>query len=373
MAMNFYRSDGWVKTVQGPAVSGAQVYVCTQPANVTPPITPPRTTPVPWLGPNPQALIYSDNGLTPITQPVITDGFGHYNFYALPGLYTVVVMYGGKVQEVLVDQSLGNVGTSSGTSILFETNGSPNFNQTLQNLVQGAGVTIVTDNLGNTVISSSSIPTGLVLKTNGILNGSQALLNLVNGSGINITQDGLGNTTLAAVASSGQNVVDIPWVYPSVIAGGSQTEVSSTGVVMFPASSISVFASHWKITIDVLSASIAFDDFSVARTLPGSLNVIDWTPVTFGGTNGPTLAAGMHTSDSINLQIDAAHDYYFMCHEPTGSAGANRLVSTDYSGTYPGGTMGNGTVDQIGVSPIQNPLFTGVLNSGMWIVSWQAA
>src|SRR5271154_2647911 len=150
---NYYRSDGWVKTTLGPAVPGAQVYVCTQPANVFPPATPPRTTPVPWTGPNPLASIYSDDGITPIVQPIITDGFGHYDFYALPGLYTVVIVNGGTVQQYYVDQSLGNVGTSSGTSLLLSTNGTPNFNQLVQNLVQGAGIIITTDNFGNTTIT----------------------------------------------------------------------------------------------------------------------------------------------------------------------------------------------------------------------------
>ncbi len=153
-SINFYRSDGWVKTTQGPAVPGAQVYILTQPANVVAPITPPRTTPVPFV-PNPQAQIYSDSGNTPIVQPIMTDGFGHYNFYVLPGLYTVAIYYGGKLQNYYVDQSIGNIGSSSGSSVVFETNGSPNFNQLLQNLVQGAGIVISTDNLGNTTIRTS--------------------------------------------------------------------------------------------------------------------------------------------------------------------------------------------------------------------------
>src|ERR1700722_4536297 len=106
---NFYRSDGWGKNTQGPAVSGAQVCVCTKPANVFPPTTPPRTTPVPWTGPNPLATIWSDDGTTPIIQPIITDGFGHYDFYALPGLYSLVIVYNGTVQQFYVDQSVGNV------------------------------------------------------------------------------------------------------------------------------------------------------------------------------------------------------------------------------------------------------------------------
>jgi hypothetical protein len=155
MPLNYYRSDLWVKTVLGPAVPGAQIYVCTQPANVTPPITPPRTTPVPWIGPNPQALIYSDDGLTPITQPIITDGFGHADYYVLPGLYTVVILYNGNVQEVLVDQSIGGIGSAGGSGVLLETNGSPNFNQAILNLNQGAGILLFSDNLGNTTVTNA--------------------------------------------------------------------------------------------------------------------------------------------------------------------------------------------------------------------------
>lgn len=147
MATVYYREDGWVKSTLGPAISGAQIYVCTQPANQT-------------LPPTPLANIFSDpNGLVPITQPVYSDGFGHYDFYAAPGLYTIMVAFNGSIQRVYPDQSIGNVGsTGSGSSILFETNGTPDFNQLIRNLVQGAGITIVTDNSGNTTVTSTGLP-----------------------------------------------------------------------------------------------------------------------------------------------------------------------------------------------------------------------
>jgi len=95
MATQFFRNDGWVKSQQGVAVPGAQIYVCSQPANSTVP-------------PTPLAAIYSDNaGLSPITQPIITDGFGHYDFYALSGLYTVIVALGGTIQQTYTDQLVG--------------------------------------------------------------------------------------------------------------------------------------------------------------------------------------------------------------------------------------------------------------------------
>ena len=201
---NFYRSDGWVKTTLGPAVSGAQVYILSQPANVTPPITPPRTTPVPFV-PNPQVLVYSDAGLTQVTQPVITDGFGHYDFYVLPGLYTVAIYYGGKLQQYYIDQSIGNMGSGGGGPLILETNGSPNFNQNLQNLVQGAGIIIATDNYGNTTVTNQNPnPSGpaLLLETNGTHNGDQTLLDLVADPGVVIYDDGIGNVHIGSTSAS---------------------------------------------------------------------------------------------------------------------------------------------------------------------------
>jgi hypothetical protein len=95
-----FRADGWVKSVLGPAIAGAKVYVCTQPANTA------------FVPPSPLANVFSDVlGAAPIVQPILTDGFGHYNFYALSGFYTVVVSNVGKIQQVYSDQTVGLPGT----------------------------------------------------------------------------------------------------------------------------------------------------------------------------------------------------------------------------------------------------------------------
>ena len=105
--INYFRMDGWVKTVQGYAVPGAQVWVCLQPANVA------------SVPPSPLVNIFSDHsGLVPITQPILTDGFGHYDFYAQPGTYTIVIAIGGVISQVYPDQSIGGVG--SGTGLVAE-------------------------------------------------------------------------------------------------------------------------------------------------------------------------------------------------------------------------------------------------------------
>ena len=122
----FFRNDGWVKATNGPAVPGAQIFVCSQPANV------PTGLSAVSPNPTPLATIYSDpDGLVPITQPIITDGFGHYDFYVLPGTYDVSVYLSGKLQQEYPDQSIG---LGSGTTY-----------------TAGTGITIV-----GTVISATS-------------------------------------------------------------------------------------------------------------------------------------------------------------------------------------------------------------------------
>src|ERR1019366_4247168 len=144
---NLYRRDGWVKSTLAPAIPGAQIWVCSQPANTA------------YLPPTPLVYVFSDPaGTVSITLPILTDGYGHYSYYIAPGLYTEVVAFGGKVSQVYPDQSVGNVGTAGTSTLLLETNGTPNFNQNLQNLTQGSGITLATDNLGNTTITSTLTP-----------------------------------------------------------------------------------------------------------------------------------------------------------------------------------------------------------------------
>ena len=140
---NFFRTDGWVKSAQGPAVAGAQIYVCSQPANVA------------SLPPSPLVNLYSDpNGLVPITQPIITDGFGHYYFYAQPSVVTLVVGLGGIVQQVYPDQSIGGA-SSGGTALTLETDGAANANQLVLNLKSGTGISLVSDANGGVTVNAT--------------------------------------------------------------------------------------------------------------------------------------------------------------------------------------------------------------------------
>jgi len=99
--MAIVRDDRYVTDAQGRALSGAQVYWCTQPASTT--VNPP----------SPLATIYTAiSGGTVLAQPVLTDGFGHaYAYMDGAVLYTVVVWHPlfGVLPVVLPDQSLSGV------------------------------------------------------------------------------------------------------------------------------------------------------------------------------------------------------------------------------------------------------------------------
>src|ERR1700674_3210979 len=187
MALNLFRYDTWVKTAQGPAIPGAQVFVCLQPANVA------------SAPPTPLAPVFSDpNGSVPITQPILTDGFGHADFYAVAGLYTLIIAFGGKIQQVYVDQSLGGAGTNpSGPSLILQTNGIPNTQQSILNLQGGVGVSLTSDGSGNVTIN------GAALQTNGVANTLQSKLNLKSGTGITLASDSLGGVLISGGSSGG--------------------------------------------------------------------------------------------------------------------------------------------------------------------------
>ena len=76
----FWRIDEFVKAANGYAMANGQVFFCTQPANTV------------AFPPSPLAQLYADPfGLTPISQPLVCDGFGHVDAYVAAGTYTMVV------------------------------------------------------------------------------------------------------------------------------------------------------------------------------------------------------------------------------------------------------------------------------------------
>jgi len=104
--MGLARFDVTVQDAQGRALAGAQVFWLLQPATV--PSTPP---------PSPEATIYADiGGVTPLTQPVLSDGFGEAFAYMDDAiLYTLAIYHPlfGVNPLVRPDQAIGGAGASS--------------------------------------------------------------------------------------------------------------------------------------------------------------------------------------------------------------------------------------------------------------------
>jgi hypothetical protein len=102
----------------------------------------------------------------------------------------------------------------------------------------------------------------------------------------------------------------------------------------------------WKVRIQ-RGAGSHFSAITILRTLADSLAVIDSTAVTFGGSATPTMSAGLNTSDAINLQLDANHDYYIMGFNDSGDSsyfGISPAFGDSYSSAEGliGGYIGGG-------------------------------
>lgn len=59
------------------------------------------------------ASIYSDNGVTPAANPLVSDGSGNFQFFAANGTYTLTITYNGNVVKTLAGLVLGSDDASS--------------------------------------------------------------------------------------------------------------------------------------------------------------------------------------------------------------------------------------------------------------------
>lgn len=276
-----FRTDGWVKSATGPAVPGAQIYLCTQPAN---------TDAAP---PTPLATIYSDpQGLVPITQPILTDGFGHYDFYTRGGLYTLVVAFGGVIQQVYPDQSVGGVGSNSGagTALVLQQNGVALANQLLLNFKNTTGVTWGDDGLGGITASITTT----TLKTNGVSNTNQSILNLKDGAGISLTADGSGGVTIGVTnISSGGYLVGPTLGFPQTTGASANLVTTSNTVrvaLFFVAASMTLTKSATQVVGGSNGTKFSFGIYNSSGT-----KVIDSGIFTVAGTGIQTSTFGSVT------------------------------------------------------------------------------
>lgn len=192
MAQKF-RFDGWVKSATGAAIAGSQVFVCFQPANTD------------SYPPTPLAPAYEDvNGLVPVTFPLITDGFGHFEVYVAAGRYTIVVALSGVIQQVYEDQvPMGSSVPGTDTTPVLETNGTPNTSQDVLNLKSGTNVTLTPDGSGGvTIAATGGGGSSLELEVNDVPNVDQTILNLVDSASVSWVDNGDGSVSATASSSS---------------------------------------------------------------------------------------------------------------------------------------------------------------------------
>jgi hypothetical protein len=285
------------------------VYVCLQPANIA------------SLPPTPLANIFSDvNGLVPITQPIISDGFGHYNFYAAAGVYTVVVGLAGIVQQVYPDQSIGGAsGTQGGgTALNLQVNGAPNSNQLLLNLVGQNSVSVV--DAGNGTVNI----TGSVFQTNGVTNTLQTTLNLKNGPNITLTPDALGGVTINALSGgtsfgvSGQG-----WFLGAQnlapISNDSGHGISTNGTVY--AVQI-ILESTW--VISKASAMVVTGNGSLQNFTAGIYNIAGTSLLINGGTFD-TTGSQRYRVNPLSLAVTLAPGVYWFAWGSNGTSGGSVL------------------------------------------------
>ena len=365
---NLYRIDGWVKLVSGQAVAGAQVYVCApQPADTS------------FIPPEPLASAWSDpQGVSPITFPIFTDGFGHYDAYLLPGVYTLVIVNNGAVQAVYADQSVGNIGSggappSTVTSVFGRTGdilaqsgdyaafyapfSSPAF--TGVPTAPTAPLATNTNQIATTafVLANAGSGSGVLLETNGVANSSQTVLNLA--AGTNITLGNVAGTTTIA-ASFTAPVLSVFGRTGAVTAQSGDYGVAQvtgaaplasptfSGVPAAPTASLGTNTTQIATTAFVLANSGAM--VFIAEQVLGS----SAATVTFSSIPSTYRTLKLYvTARNNNASLPAGGSDIYL--QFNGDTGANYSQLTVYSG----GTAGGSSTYNTSMAPMAQVAYNG--------------
>lgn len=168
----YYRYDSWTTDALGNAIAGANVAICSQPAVTS-------TQP-----PSPLVPLYADsNGITPITNPLTTDGYGHAFAYMASGTYTVVT-YSPQIATVILEDQVVTSPTAAPTTW--------NSDSSTAGSITGA---INGTNTAFTLSAAPSPTTSLIFTANGLV---QTVVS-VSGTSVNLAAAPHTGSTLAAV------------------------------------------------------------------------------------------------------------------------------------------------------------------------------
>jgi len=138
-------------------------------------------------GTNTLANIYSDDGITPTTNPTLTDAFGRFFFYVADGRYDLVITKGTIYNYTLLDQEVSDTTQTSATDQNWVVS-SGQFQIGLTNKLTffAAPTTarsVTFPDASGTVILSGSALSGPSLTLTGATSGSTVLLPLTTASG----------------------------------------------------------------------------------------------------------------------------------------------------------------------------------------------
>src|ERR1700676_4375464 len=266
-----YRIQGSINSAQGPALSGVQVYICTQPA---------VTSSIP---PSPLATLYTDaTGGTVLANPVLTDGLGNWFAYAPTALYTLVIVDPllRIPTTIFPDQACLSPGGGSVTSVAivvpaeFSVSGSPILNAgtiTITKATQTANTVYCGPASGIAAVPafralvSADMPSGLGSVSSVTLAASVSPLLTASITGTNpITTSGTftlnlsfatqaANTFLAGPASGGSGAITARLLVPADLPPQVATVFSATPVFN------SLVASSFQITLtgNVTSSTVS--------------------------------------------------------------------------------------------------------------------
>jgi hypothetical protein len=231
-----------LQNAQGQAINNAQVWFLTQPAN------PSALTPL--------ANVYTSSALTtPITQPVLTNGFGDCTAYLSPGLYTVVFISPFTGTLIYPDQSLsiggGVTQLIAGTGISLSPSGgtgavtinsttgaaivpNPSGAQTITQPIN-TNFNVITSGTGLFTNNGSAMPVLTPSASQTVVQPSATSLYVNSLNNILYTNPAI-SMVAACTALSGANgkvIVTLPQTISSatVIPANCSLEVTSTGLI----------------------------------------------------------------------------------------------------------------------------------------------
>jgi len=193
------------------------------------------------------------------------------------------------VSQEIVTSAINNITNNINEVITLETNGTPNQEQDKLNLVQGTGISLTADTMGDVTIASTA--SAVLFETNSVANSSQSVLNLTAGSNVTLTAGAGGLVTIAAASGTG------PTLETNSVANSSQAVLNLTA-----GANVTLTAGGGGL-VTIAAASTSAPAFSAVNSATllsdtGTLSSSPWTvlsiTVTFPSSGGPFRVLGTY-------------------------------------------------------------------------------